>query len=181
MNAHGVNLPLLKVHAKLLKWQKLYLPAFSHVINFKKNNLLKFKIHALMQIRHHAMLSMNVHGVNLPLLKVHAKLLKWLRLSQQVFLLVISYRKKFLSKWKIHVLMQIKHHAMLSMNAHGVNLPLLKAHARLLKWQKLYLPVFLLVTNSKKNNQLKWKILALMLIVQHAMLQMNAHGASQLQ
>ena len=67
------------------------------------------------------------------------------------------------------------------MNAHGVNLPLLKAHARLLKWQKLYLPVFLLATNSKKNNQLKWKILALMLIVQHAMLQMNAHGASQLQ
>jgi hypothetical protein len=33
------------------RWQRLFLPAFSLVINCKKNYQLKCKIHALMQIR----------------------------------------------------------------------------------------------------------------------------------
>jgi hypothetical protein len=63
LHAHGVNLQLLKVHAKQLKWLKLFQPVSLLVINYKKN--LKLRILALMEIKIIVMPLMNAHGVNL--------------------------------------------------------------------------------------------------------------------
>ena len=81
----------------------------------------------------------------------------------------------------MHAHTLIKHPVMQSMNVHGVNQLQLKVLAKLLKWQRLFQLASLHVINSKKKNQLRFKIHALMQIKHLVMLLMNVHGANQLQ
>ena len=126
LHAHGANLLLLKAHVNQLKTQKHFQPAFSHVI--KLNKKLKLKKLAHMVIKIHVMVILYAHGVNLLLLKAHAKQLTTQKHFQLVFLLVISLKKKLKLKKLAH--MVIKIHVMALMNAHGVNLLQLKVHAK---------------------------------------------------